>query len=88
MSSEAMARRVGGTNRRKKALVFSHVAESAQPFLVALLVEKVGPTTGNVWVVCETEREQERFHAELTTWLPEACVVPASRSRGHRRRGS
>ncbi len=60
----------------KRPLAFGHVTESARPFLVAALAHHWRAKIGNVWVVCETERVQERFAAELSTWTPETLVFP------------
>ena len=56
-----------------KTVVFEHVTESAQPFLVALIAKKAG---GRVWVFCENLRAQELFHNELLNWFPDAIFLP------------
>ena len=58
-------------------VIFEHVATAAQPFLAAALIGQLPPKT-RVWIICETEREQERFHGELTTWLPDALLFPTA----------
>ncbi len=75
-SSPGIGRQLEGLTRRKKGTVFAHVARTAQPFLTALILQRAKLPGGNVWVLCDTEREQERFHAELTTWLPDALLFP------------
>ena len=60
----------------KRPLVLAHVAEPARPFLVAALVSHWRGKAENFWVICETERTQERFAAELSTWLPGVLVFP------------
>ena len=60
----------------KRPLTFGHVADAARPFLVAALAHHWQAKVGNLWVVCETERVQERFAAELSTWTPETLVFP------------
>ena len=75
-SSPGIASRLEGLARRRKPTIFAHVAEAAQPFLVSLIVERATLPGGSVWVLCDTEREQERFHAELITWLPSAMLFP------------
>ena len=55
---------------------FEHVTASAQPFLVATLTTHLQRPGQQVWVVCETEREQEQFQAELSNWLPEVLIFP------------
>ena len=75
-SSPGVTRELGKLARRKDVARFSSVAETAQPFLVAVILEQVRASGGNVWVLCDTEREQERFHAELSVWVPAALLFP------------
>ena len=60
----------------KKHVVFNHVAESAQPFLVALIAHRVAQPSRRVWVLCENERAQERFQLELSCWFTDAIPFP------------
>ena len=60
----------------KRPLVLAQVAAPARPFLVAVLAHRWRGKAENFWVVCETERAQERFAAELSTWLPDVLVFP------------
>src|SRR5581483_5446092 len=59
--------------REREPVVFEHVTEPAQPFLVALIVRNVKRRT---WVVCENIRAQELFHNELLNWFPDALFLP------------
>ena len=59
-----------------KTVCFEHVTASAQPFLVALLAKHTRQPGGRIWVVCDTERSQERFHAELSNWFGDALIFP------------
>ena len=52
------------------------MTESAQPFVVATLSKHLAGAKQDLWVVCRTEREQERFHGELTTWIDHALLFP------------
>jgi transcription-repair coupling factor (superfamily II helicase) len=52
---------------------FSHVIESAQPFLVATIAQQVRET---IWVVASNVRAQELFYESLLNWLPEAAFLP------------
>jgi len=52
---------------------FSHVIESAQPFLVATIAEHV---RRSIWVVCPTVRSQELFFESLSNWNPNASFLP------------
>src|SRR5947207_8079139 len=52
---------------------FSHVIESAQPFLVAAIAQEVRQT---IWVVAPNVRAQELFYESLLNWLPQAAFLP------------
>jgi transcription-repair coupling factor (superfamily II helicase) len=52
---------------------FSHVVESAQPALAAMIA-RAG--RGRVWLVCANVRGQEQLHNELSQWFPEAEFFP------------
>ena len=52
---------------------FSHVIESAQPFLVATIAEDRRP---NIWVICPTVRAQELFFESLSNWNANASFLP------------
>jgi transcription-repair coupling factor (superfamily II helicase) len=52
---------------------FSHVIESAQPFVVATLAEQA---RRNIWVICPTVRTQELFFESLSNWNSNASFLP------------
>ncbi len=52
---------------------FSHVAEAAQPLLVAALADRIPRT---IWVVCATVRAQEILYESLLNWKPDALFLP------------
>ena len=54
-------------------VAFSHVIESAQPFLVAALARKIDKT---LWVLCPSVRTQELLYESLMNWLPSARFLP------------
>jgi transcription-repair coupling factor (superfamily II helicase) len=54
-------------------VAFSHVIDSAQPFLVAVLAHKIDQT---IWVTCPNVRTQELFYETLVNWAPEAAFLP------------
>jgi transcription-repair coupling factor (superfamily II helicase) len=54
-------------------VAFSHVIDSAQPFLVAVLARKISRT---LWVLCPSVRAQESFYETLVNWLPAAEFLP------------
>lgn len=73
--SPAMAGKIAQINLGEH-VKFEQVTPAAQPFLVAMLCHHLHVTDRNVWVVCQTEREQEKFHAELSNWMPDAMIFP------------
>src|SRR5207237_5229184 len=54
---------------------FSHVIDSAQPFLVAVLARQVQKT---IWVICPNVRTQELFYETLLNWVPTAQFLPVA----------
>ncbi len=52
---------------------FSHVIESAQPFLAALLAQEIAQI---IWIICPTVRAQELFFESLLNWNPAAAFLP------------
>ena len=53
-------------------VAFSHVIESAQPFLVATLARKIDKT---FWVLCPSVRTQELLYESLLNWQPNALFL-------------
>jgi transcription-repair coupling factor (superfamily II helicase) len=75
--AEPLAAEIRRLAAGERGVVFDHVAPPAQPFLAALLVRQVTKPESRTWIVCESEREQERVHAELGTWLaPPVLLFP------------
>jgi len=56
-----------------RPVTFSHVAESAQAFLVAALATDVRKT---LWVLCPNVRSQELLYESLLNWQPNALFLP------------
>ena len=52
---------------------FSHVIESAEPFLVATIAEH---DRRSIWVICPTVRAQELFFESLSNWNSNASFLP------------
>jgi transcription-repair coupling factor (superfamily II helicase) len=59
--------------RRQRPVRFSHVIDSAQPFLVATIARQIDKT---IWVLCPNVRTQELFYETLLNWLPNAQFLP------------
>jgi len=56
-----------------RPVAFSHVAESAQAFLVAGLATEIRKT---LWVLCPNVRSQELLYESLLNWQPNALFLP------------
>jgi transcription-repair coupling factor (superfamily II helicase) len=56
-----------------RPVAFSHVAESAQAFLVAALATEIRKT---LWVLCPNVRSQELLYESLLNWQPNALFLP------------
>src|SRR5205085_11892233 len=54
-------------------VTFSHVTESAQPFVVALIGREIRKT---IWVLCPNVKTQELFYETLLNWVPTAQFLP------------
>ncbi len=72
-TSESIADKLQALQEGEKPIVFSHVIEAAQPFLAAVIAERI---TKTLWVVCPNVRSQELLHESLTNWLPDALFLP------------
>ena len=71
--AEPIAARLRAIIRADWPVAFSHVAEPAQPFLVAALAREIGKT---LWIVCPTVRAQELLYETLLNWTPRALFLP------------
>ena len=57
---------------------FAAVADSARPFLAALIARHAKKR--RIWIVCPDVRTQENFAGELAAWLPVARLFPEMES--------
>jgi transcription-repair coupling factor (superfamily II helicase) len=71
--SAPIAGKLRQIGERDWPVAFSHVIESAQPFLVATLARKIDRT---LWVLCASVRTQELLYESLVNWLPDARFLP------------
>ncbi len=71
--AEPIARKIGQIAATDFPVRFSHVVESAQPFLAALIARRISQT---LWIVCPTVRSQELFFESVTNWAPAASFLP------------
>jgi len=69
----SIASRLRDITARKWPVCFSHVIDSAQPFLAAGIARNI---PGNIWVLCPNVRTQELFYETLLNWIPNAQFLP------------
>ena len=74
--SLGLDRLLGSKRKGRTPGVFAHVTELAQPFVAASISRQYASSKQNLWIVCRTEREQERFYGELATWIDNALLFP------------
>jgi transcription-repair coupling factor (superfamily II helicase) len=71
--SPAIATKLRQIEDQTWPISFSHVIDSAQPFLVAALARKIDK---RIWILCPSVRAQELFYESLVNWLPSAHFLP------------
>ncbi len=71
--SQPIAHKLREIASGKRPVSFSHIVESAQPFLVASLACKIDKTT---WVFCSSVHSQELLHESLLNWQSDALFLP------------
>jgi transcription-repair coupling factor (superfamily II helicase) len=71
--SEPIAAKLRQIENRTWPIIFSHVIDSAQSFLVATIARNVDKT---IWVFCPSVHSQELLHESLLTWQPDALFLP------------
>src|ERR1700682_3231884 len=71
--SDAIAGNLRRIREENWPVRFSHVIDSAQPFLVATVARHIEKT---IWVLCPSVRAQELCYETLVNWLPSARFLP------------
>jgi transcription-repair coupling factor (superfamily II helicase) len=71
--TEPISQKLREITERVRPVAFSHVAESADAFLVAALAGKIRKT---LWVLCPNVRSQELVYESLLNWQPDALFLP------------
>ena len=71
--SEPIAVKLHQIENRTWPVVFSHVVDSAQAFLVATIARNIDKT---IWVFCPSVHSQELLHESLLNWQPDALFLP------------
>src|SRR5881397_441539 len=83
-ATEPIGRKLDAIKKAAWPVRFSHVIESAQAFLAAVIVEArqrraasdrqtADPT---IWILCPSVHSQELFYESLLNWQPDALFLP------------
>ena len=89
-ASTPIVRRLEAIQRADWPVRFSHVIQSAQPFLAAVLanvyhsrqVDKGHAADSTIWVLCPSVHSQEMFYESLLNWQPDALFLPEAELTG------
>src|ERR1700747_1893300 len=89
-ASEPIPRKVEAIQRAQWPVRFSHVIQSAQPFLAAVLahasygrrVNERHAANSTIWVLCPSVHSQEVFYESLLNWQPDALFLPEAELAG------
>ena len=71
--SEPIAAKLRQIENRIRPIVFSHVIDSAQAFLVATIAHNIDKT---IWVFCPSVHSQELLYESLLNWQLDALFLP------------
>jgi len=71
--SEPIAAKLRQIENRIRPIVFSHVIDSAQAFLVATIAHNIDNT---IWVFCPSVHSQELLYESLLNWQLDALFLP------------
>jgi transcription-repair coupling factor (superfamily II helicase) len=71
--TESISQKLREIAKGARPIAFSHVAESAQAFLVAAIAGEVRKT---FWVLCPNVRSQELLYESLLNWQSDALFLP------------
>ena len=71
--SEPIAAKLRQIENLTWPVIFSHVVDSAQAFLVATIAHNIDKT---IWVLCPSVHSQELLYESLLNWKPDALFLP------------
>jgi transcription-repair coupling factor (superfamily II helicase) len=82
-ASEPIARKLEAIQRAEWPVRFSHVIQTGQPFLAAVLadvhyggrIDKRQAADSTIWILCPSVHSQEVFYESLLNWQPEALFL-------------
>jgi transcription-repair coupling factor (superfamily II helicase) len=72
-ASEPIARKLRAIDRAQWPVLFSHVTQPAQAFVVATIAHRFDRT---IWVLCPSVHSQELVYESLLNWHPSALFLP------------
>jgi transcription-repair coupling factor (superfamily II helicase) len=83
-ASEPIARELRAMQDAQWPVQFSHVIQSAQPFLAAIIAhawhrrppDDRQDTDSTIWILCPSVHSQELFYESLLNWQPDALFLP------------
>ncbi len=89
-TSKPIARKLETIQRAQWPVRFSHVIQTGQPFLAAVLAnahhgrrtDKRQATDSTIWVLCPSVHSQEVFYESLLNWQPDALFLPEAELTG------
>ena len=89
-SSKPIARKLEAIQRAQWPVRFSHVIQTGQPFLAAVLanahhgrrIDKRQSADSTIWVLCPSVHSQEVFYESLLNWQPDALFLPEAELAG------
>src|SRR5204863_1996833 len=85
-----IARKLEAIQRAQWPVRFSHVIQTGQPFLAAVLanahhsrrIDKRQAADSTIWVLCPIVHSQEVFYESLLNWQPDALFLPEAELSG------
>ena len=89
-TSKPIARKLEAIQRAQWPVRFSHVIQTGQPFLAAVLAnahhgrrtDKRQAADSTIWVLCPSVHSQEVFYESLLNWQPDALFLPEAELTG------
>ena len=83
-TSKPIAHKLEVIQRAQWPVRFSHVIQTGQPFLAAVLanahhdrrIDKRQAADSTIWVLCPSVHSQEVFYESLLNWQPDALFLP------------
>ena len=89
-ASEPIAHKLKAIQRAEWPVRFSHVIQTGQAFLAAVLanahrgrrIDKRQVADSTIWVLCPSVHSQELFYESLLNWQPDALFLPEAELTG------